>query len=173
VGRVVTERDTGATAGGHLAEAAREGGRAVTQAAGRVAEVVSSAVRGGDGNGAAPAGAAADAGAGAVSGAARGGLELAQRTAGAAGEAQREVARRSAEGAADLGRLYAELLDEQFRHTQRVATALGRAVNVDWDEVVRAQGELMHASLERMGRLNDRYLELVRAVMTAASTVRR
>jgi hypothetical protein len=54
-----------------------------------------------------------------------------------------------------------------------VAARRRNPVNVDWDEVVCPQGELMHASLERMGRLNDRYLELVRAVMTATATVRR
>ena len=47
--------------------------------------------------------------------------------------------------------------------------ALGRAVSVDWDEAVRAQGEFVRASLERLARLNDRHLEIVRAVMAAAS----
>ena len=47
--------------------------------------------------------------------------------------------------------------------------ALGRAVSVDWDEAVRAQGELVRASLERLARLNDHHLEVVRAVMAASS----
>ena len=42
-------------------------------------------------------------------------------------------------------------------------------MGVDWDEVVRAQGEFVRASLERLARLNDRHLEVVRAVMAAAS----
>ena len=95
-----------ATAGGHLVEAAKEGGKAVTQAA---------------------------------------------------------------EGAAELGRLYAGLLEEQLRHNRQVAAALGRAVGVDWDEAVRAQGEFVRASLERLARLNDRHLEVVRAAMAVAS----
>jgi hypothetical protein len=98
------------------------------------------------------------------------GLELAQRTAAAVGEVQRETARQVTEGTAELGRLYAELLDEQFRHNQRVAAALGRAVRVDWDEAVRVQSELMRATLERLARLNDHHLEMVRAVMVAASS---
>jgi hypothetical protein len=50
-GAVVAETDTGATAGEHLVEAAKEGGRAVTQAAGKVADVALSAVRGGGSGG--------------------------------------------------------------------------------------------------------------------------
>ncbi len=176
-----TDTDGGATtAGEHLVEAAKEGGRAVSQAAGKVAEVALSAVRGGGGSSsgdetAAARDDAADAAARAARDAARGGLaareglELVQRTAAAAGEAQREAARQAGEGAAELGRLYAELLEEQLRHNQRVAAALGRAVSVDWDEAVRAQGEFVRTSLERLARLNDRHLEIVRAVMAAAS----
>ncbi len=152
----MAEMDAGGTAGGHLVEAAKEGGRAAAQVAGKVAGIVSSAVRGVGGDGAAP---------GAASVAARAATD-------AAGEAQREVARRSAEGMVELGRLCAGLLEEQVQHNQRLAAALGRAVNVDWDQAARVQSEFLRASLERVARLNDRYLEIARGVMTAASAGR-
>ncbi|HEX8374495.1 MAG TPA: phasin family protein [Geminicoccaceae bacterium] len=157
----MAETDTGATAGEHLVEAAKEGGKAVTQAVGKVADVALSVVRGSSGRDETAA-AAGDAAHG-------GGLELVRRTAAAAGEAQRETARQAAEGAAELGRLYTGLIEEQLRHNQQAVAALGRAVSVDWDEAVRAQGEFVRASLERLARLNDRHLEIVRAVMAAAS----
>ena len=108
--------------------------------------------------------AAADAGVqAAASTVARDGLRLAREAAGAVGEAQRETARRSAEGTAELGRLFAELVNEQTRHNLEVAAAFGRAV--DWGEVIQAQGEFVRASFERMNRLNGRYLEIVRTAM--------
>jgi hypothetical protein len=168
----VTDTEAGATtASGHLVGAAKEGGKAVTQAVGRVADAALSAVRGSGENGKAgpdrpdPA----DAGIRTAQDASHRGLELAQRTAAAVGEVQRETARQVTEGTAELGRLYAELLDEQFRHNQRTLATLGRAVSVDWDEAVRAQGEFVRTSLERLARLNDRHLEIVRAVMAAAA----
>ena len=103
----------------------------------------------------------------AVRDAAHGGLELVRRTA--AGETQRETARQAAGGVAEFGRPYAGLLEEQLRHNRRVAAELGRAVGVDWDEVVRARGRFVRASLERLARLNDHHLEVVRAVMAASS----
>jgi hypothetical protein len=166
----VTDTEAGATtASGHLVGAAKEGGRAVTQAVGRVADAALSAVRGTGENGKAGPD-PADAGIRTAQDASHRGFELAQRTAAAAGEVQRETARQVTEGTAELGRLYAELLDEQFRHNQRVAAALGRAVRVDWDEAVRVQSELMRATLERLARLTDHHLEMVRAVMVAASS---
>jgi hypothetical protein len=165
----VTDTEAGATtASGHLVGAAKEGGKAVTQAVGRVADAALSAVRGSGENGKAGPD-PADAGIRTAQDASHRGLELAQRTAAAAGEVQRETARQVTEGTAELGRFYAELLDEQFRHNQRTLATLGRAVSVDWDEVVRTQGEFVRTSLERLARLNDRHLEIVRAVMAAAA----
>ncbi len=162
----MTDTDPGAaTAGGRLVEAAKKGGRAVTRAAGKVADVALSVVRRG-GSGSSSGG---DETAAAVRDAAHGDLELVRRTA--AGETQREAARQAAEGAAEFGGLYAGLLEEQLRHNRQAVAALGRAVSVDWDEVVRAQGEFVRASLERLARLNDRHLEVVRAAMAAASAV--
>ena len=111
---------------------------------------------------------AAKAGAEAASNAAQGGLQLVQRTTDAMSEVQRETARQSAEGTADLSKLWVELLNEQTRHNLAVATALSKAV--DWEEVVRAQSEYMRASIERMSQLNSRYLEIVRAVMSASTS---
>ncbi len=68
---------------------------------------------------------------------------------------------------ADLGGL------EQVRHNQQAAAALARSVNVDWDGVTRAQSEFLRGILGRLGQPNDRYLEVVRSVMTAASAAKR
>jgi Helix-hairpin-helix motif/Phasin protein len=92
--------------------------------------------------------------------AAREGTEIVRTIFSAAAETEREVAGWSAEGTAELGRLWVELLGEQTRHNVEVAAALTRAVR--WDEVARAQGEFVRASLERLHELNRRYLEIVR-----------
>ena len=103
--------------------------------------------------------------------AARRGFETARRTFGATAELERAVARRSAEGASELGQAFAELVREQARSNVEAFQALGRAV--DWDRVVRVQGELLRASLERAAAFNRRYLEVVQAVMASvASTTR-
>ena len=81
-------------------------------------------------------------------------------------EVQRETTRQSAEGTAELGKLWLEMLGEQTRHNLAVAAALSKAV--DWEEVVRVQGEYMRSSMERMSQLNSRYLEIVRTVMAAS-----
>ena len=98
---------------------------------------------------------------------AREGLDVVRGAAGAAAETGREAAGRSAEGAAELGRLWVDLLGEQTRHNLEVATALGRAVR--WDEVIEAQAEFVHVSLERFGELNRRYLEIVQGVVETTS----
>ncbi len=75
----MTDTDPGAaTAGGRLVEAAKKGGRAVTRAAGKVADVALSVVRGGSSGSSGDETAAAAA---AARDAARGGLELVRRTA--------------------------------------------------------------------------------------------
>jgi hypothetical protein len=103
--------------------------------------------------------------------AARRGFEHARRTFGATAELERAVARRSAEGATEVGQAFAELVREQARSNVEAFQALGRAVG--WDRVVRVQGELLRASLERAAAFNRRYLEVVQAVMTSvASTTR-
>ena len=102
---------------------------------------------------------------------ARRGFETMQKSAGVALEVERAVARRSAEGASELGQAFAELVKEQARSNVEAFQALGRAV--DWDQVVRVQGELLRASFERAAAFNRRYLEVVQAMMTSiASTTR-
>jgi competence protein ComEA len=143
-------------------KAAQEAERSARETAERTTEAAASALRSAveTGRGATKAGAEA------ASSAAQGGLQLVQRTAGAVSEVQRETARQSAESTAELGKLWLELLGEQTRHNLTVAAALGKAV--DWEEVVRVQGEYMRSSMERMSQLNSRYLEIVRTVMAAS-----
>jgi hypothetical protein len=92
---------------------------------------------------------------------ARRGFETMQKSAGAALEVERAVARRSAEGASELGQAFAELVREQARSNVEAFQALGRAV--DWDQVVRVQGELLRASFERTAAFTRRYFEVVQA----------
>ncbi len=54
---------------------------------------------------------------------------------------------------------------EQARSNVEAFQALGRAV--DWDQVVRVQGELLRASFERAAAFNRRYFEVVQAVTTS------
>ena len=103
--------------------------------------------------------------------AARRGFETAQRTFGATAELERAVARRSAEGASELGRAFAELVKEQARSNVEAFQALGRAV--DWDRVVRVQGELLRASLERTAAFTRRYLEVVQAATASVVSATR
>jgi hypothetical protein len=100
---------------------------------------------------------------------ARRGFQTVQRTAGAALEVERAVARRSAEGAGEVGQALAELVKEQARSNVEAFQALARAV--DWDQVVRVQGELLRASLERAAEFNRRYFEVVQAVMTSVASM--
>jgi len=100
---------------------------------------------------------------------ARRGFEHARRTFGATAEIERAMARRSAEGAGELGQALAELVKEQARSNVEAFQALGRAV--DWDQVVRVQGELLRASFERAAAFNRRYLEVVQAMMTSVVSV--
>ena len=125
------------TARGHLGEATKEGLNALKQAAGKAADVPSRVMRSDE----ARQDAATAAGSRAALSAAKGGLELVQQTTGAMGGVQREIARQSVEGMAELGKLFANLLDEQLQHNVRVAMTLSRAMNVNWDEIVRAQSE--------------------------------
>ena len=93
---------------------------------------------------------------------ARRGFEQVQRTFGATAELERALARRSAEGATEVGQAFAELVKEQARSNVEAFQALTRAV--DWDQVVRVQGELLLASFERAAAFNRRYFEVVQAV---------
>lgn len=97
--------------------------------------------------------------------AARDGLQVVHRSTAAAGR----VTRRSAQGAAELRRALSELVREQARHNVATLTALSEAV--DWERLIRIQGEFLHASLERMAGLAQRYLEAGQAVLTVATTV--
>jgi hypothetical protein len=106
-----------------------------------------------------------------------GGLEAAWRAIGAVGEVQREAARRSAEGAAEVGRALMDVVQEQVRHNLEALTAPTGAVDrdraagtvVDWDRVLRIQGEFLRASAQRSARLAERYLEVTQAVMTTTA----
>ncbi len=97
--------------------------------------------------------------------AARSGLQVVHRTTTAASQATR----RSAQGTAELGQALSELVQEQARHNVATLTALSEAV--DWERLLRVQGEFLHASLERMAGLAQRYLEASQAVLTAATSV--
>ncbi|HEX6014535.1 MAG TPA: helix-hairpin-helix domain-containing protein [Geminicoccaceae bacterium] len=138
---------------GHQAERAAKEGVQYAHDAG------SGAVRGG----AAAAQGAAQSGAGAM----RSGLQVVQHAADAVGEAQRETAQRSAEGTAELGQAWMELVQQQSRHNVQTLTALTRAVR--WDEVLRAQGEFLRASVERIAQFTQRWLETSRSVMGSAT----
>jgi len=155
---VLDFRDKGEKAGNGSDKGGNGAEREVRQTVERTAEA---AARGG----AKVAHEATETGARATTAAARGGLQLVERTAGMFGEAQRETAQRSAEATAELGRLFVEVLGEQTRHNMEVVTAFGRMA--DWGEVARLQGEFVRASLERVNRLNGRYLEVVQDVMRA------
>ena len=100
--------------------------------------------------------------------AARSGLRVMERTSGAALEIERAVARRSAEGATELSQAFSELLNEQTRHNIEVFKALKGTV--DWDAVVRIQGEFVRSSMEQAALFTRRYLEVVQAVMLSAAT---
>ena len=89
---------------------------------------------------------------------ARAGLQVVQRTTKAVEATQREVVERSAEEASAFGRSFLELLQEQGRENVAAMAALSRAQGLD--EVVRAQGEYLRGTLERMTELNRRWLEL-------------
>jgi hypothetical protein len=142
---------------GHQAE------RATKEAVQQAQDAGGSAVRGG----AAAAQGAAQAGAGAM----RSGLQVVQRAADTAGEVQRETAQRSAEGTAELGQAWMELVQQQSRHNVQTLTALTGAVR--WDEVLRAQGEFVRASVERMAQFTQRWLETSRSVMSSATAAAR
>jgi hypothetical protein len=73
------------------------------------------------------------------------------------------------EGTMNFGQLFVDLLAEQVRHNLEVAAVLGQSVG--WGEIARVQGEFLHASLDRWGRLNGGYFEIVQsAAWTAPST---
>jgi len=100
-----------------------------------------------------------------------GGLRVVQQVAGAVAEVEREVTHRSAEATVELGRALVDLLSEQTRHNLETWRALGEAV--DWERVLRLQGEYLRVSLERAAQLTRRSLELGQTVMNAAAdTVR-
>jgi hypothetical protein len=158
---VLDFRDKGEKAGNGSDKGGNGAERELGRTAEKTAEAATAAVRGG----AKVAREATETGARATTAAARSGLQLVERTAGAFGEVQRETAQRSAEATAELGRLFVELLSEQTRHNLEVATAFGRVAN--WGEIARLQGEFVRASLERVNRLNGRYLEIVQDVVRA------
>lgn len=60
-------------------------------------------------------------------------------------EGRRHVAGGRAAYPADLGRVLAQMLGAQFRHGLTIGAALGRMFA--WPEILRAQAELLHASL--------------------------
>ena len=103
-----------------------------------------------------------------IEGAARSGFRIMERTPGAALEIEHVVARRSAEGATELSQAFSELLNEQARHNIEVFKALKGTV--DWDAVVRIQGDFVRSSMEQAALFSRRYFEVAQAVMLSAAT---
>ena len=64
-----------------------------------------------------------------------------------------------------IGTSMAALLGEQTRHAMEAATALGRARTLA--EVARVQSDFIGGSVQRAGRMNERYLAFVRSGMTS------
>jgi hypothetical protein len=88
------------------------------------------------------------------------------RTTEAVDEAQVEVIASSTEGAAELGRLLADLFNQQVQHNLELAAALGQTVA--WREIIQVQGEFFSASLERWSRLNTGYLAAIQSSAASA-----
>jgi competence ComEA-like helix-hairpin-helix protein len=101
-------------------------------------------------------------------------LDFSERSSNGSNEAVEEIGHSTGavternEATAELGRLFMDLLGEQFQHNFRTALALGQAVH--WDEVAQAQSDFVRVSFERMNRLNSRYLEIVQAMMEATAS---
>ncbi|MFZ1425903.1 MAG: hypothetical protein WAS21_03925 [Geminicoccaceae bacterium] len=100
------------------------------------------------------------------------GLAVVPRTTGAAGE--------GADRAAELGRALLALAHEQTRHQVEVLRALAEAVDwdratkaVNWDQVLRRQGEILERSQARRAQLHRRHVELTQAVLTTVAATRR
>ena len=130
--RPASRREAGPWRGrpGHPASAPRAGGR---RAADKTAEVALTVVRGG--------------------------VEAAERATGGLVEAERAVVARSGEAVGELGRLVAELVNEQVRANVEALQALGRART--WPEVLEAHAAFFRGNLERMTDGAGRYLEAV------------
>ena len=113
----------------------------------------------------------AEAGTRVASIAARSGLRTVQRTVGAAAEVERATVRRAAEGTTELSRVFIDLVNEQTRHNLQAMTALSQAI--DWERIVQVQSEFMRVSLQRMGELTKRYVEVSQAVLTSVASAAR
>jgi hypothetical protein len=100
--------------------------------------------------------------------AARGGFRIIEGTSDGALEIEHVVARQSAEGSTEVGQAFSDLLNEQARHNIEVFKALKGTV--DWDAVVRIQGDFMRSSMEQAALFTRRYFEVVQAVMLSAAT---
>ena len=70
-----------------------------------------------------------------------------------------------AQDTAAIGTSMVALLGEQTRHAMEAATALGRARTLA--EVARVQSDFIGGSVQRAGRMNERYLAFVRSGMTS------
>jgi hypothetical protein len=81
-----------------------------------------------------------------------------------------EEVRRTADDASETGGEVLGLLAEQTRDGVEAAAAMRRAVR--WDEVLEAQAQFLTASIRRMSRLNERYLQLICAGMQSVSLPR-
>jgi hypothetical protein len=100
--------------------------------------------------------------------AARGGFRIIEGTSDGALEIEHVVARQSAEGSTEVGQAFSDLLNEQARHNIEVFKALKGTV--DWDAVVRIQGDFVRSSMEQAALFTRRYFEVVQAVMLSAAT---
>jgi hypothetical protein len=101
-------------------------------------------------------------------------LDQAARAAGAAAVAETDRLARDASGGSPEGDATSimEILGDQTRHSLEAATALGRARSLA--EAAQVQSDFIGGSFGRIGRLNERYLALLRGgMMSSPSSVRR
>jgi hypothetical protein len=160
----VARRTTEETAAAPVVEAGAEVAAAGTKVARRMAEetaapVVEAGVEEGSRAVERTAGRAADKTAEVALTVVRGGVRAAERATGGLVEAERAVVARSGEAVGELGRLVAELVNEQVRANVEALQVLGRART--WPEVLEAHAGFFRGNLERMTDGAGRYLEAV------------
>ena len=98
--------------------------------------------------------------------------EIGQATQSAAGPAledARAARRQSTHGLGDIGRVFAELADEQSRHGLETFRAL--VSTVDWGQAATIQGDFVRTTVERMLELCRRYMGIMLATHAALASV--
>lgn len=71
----------------------------------------------------------------------------------------------------ELGRAFAELLEEQTDESAETLSVFARSVN--WSDVMHAQSRLMNSSFMRISQFNARYGQFMLRGMTAIPTLAR